>query len=93
MVTGLAREFADAGITANTVAPCYVRTPELAALFESGQAPPRLLHVLEEATAIVPTGRPGDPSEIAAVVAFLAREESRFLTGQTIYVNGGSSMG
>ena len=93
MVTGLAREFADAGITANTVAPCYVRTPELAALFESGQAPPRLLHVLEEATAIVPTGRPGDPSEIAAVVAFLAREESRFVTGQTIYVNGGSSMG
>jgi 2,3-dihydroxy-2,3-dihydro-p-cumate dehydrogenase len=93
MVTGLAREFADAGITANTVAPCYVRTPELAALFESGQAPPRLLHVLEEATAIVPTRRPGDPSEIAAVVAFLAREESRFLTGQTIYVNGGSSMG
>ena len=31
MVTGLAREFAGAGITANTVAPCYVRTPELAA--------------------------------------------------------------
>jgi 2,3-dihydroxy-2,3-dihydro-p-cumate dehydrogenase len=49
--------------------------------------------VVEEATAVVPTGRPGDPSEIAAVVAFLAREESRFLTGQTIYVNGGSSMG
>ena len=41
MVTGLAREFADAGITANTVAPCYVRTPELAELFESGQAPAR----------------------------------------------------
>ncbi len=93
MVTGLAREFATAGITANTVAPCYVRTPELARLFESGQAPPRLVHVVEEGTAIVPVGRPGDPAEVAAAVAFLAGEDSRFVTGQTIYVNGGSSMG
>jgi 2,3-dihydroxy-2,3-dihydro-p-cumate dehydrogenase len=93
MVTGLAREFAAAGITANTVAPCYVRTPELATLFESGQAPERLLRVVAEATANVPVGRPGDPAEVAAVVAFLAGEDSRFVTGQTIYVNGGSSMG
>jgi 2,3-dihydroxy-2,3-dihydro-p-cumate dehydrogenase len=93
MVTGLAREFATAGITANTVAPCYVRTPELATLLESGQAPPRLARVIEEGTAIVPIGRPGDPAEVAAAVAFLAGEESRFITGQTIYVNGGSSMG
>jgi len=92
MVTGLAREFAANGITANTVAPCYVFTPELARLFESGHAPPRLLHVVEEATAIVPIGRPGDPAEVAAAVAFLAGEDSRFITGQTIYVNGGSSM-
>jgi 2,3-dihydroxy-2,3-dihydro-p-cumate dehydrogenase len=93
MVTGLAREFAAAGITANTVAPCYVRTPELAALLESGQAPTRLAHVVEEGTAIVPIGRPGRPDEIAAAVAFLSGEDSRFITGQTIYVNGGSSMG
>jgi 2,3-dihydroxy-2,3-dihydro-p-cumate dehydrogenase len=93
MVTGLAREFATSGITANTVAPCYVRTPELAKLLESGEAPPRLECVVEEATSIVPLGRPGDPAEVAAVVAFLAGEDSRFITGQTIYVNGGSSMG
>jgi 2,3-dihydroxy-2,3-dihydro-p-cumate dehydrogenase len=93
MVTGIAREFAGAGITANTVAPCYVRTPELAKLLESGQTPARLVHVVNEATAIVPVGRPGDPAEIAAAVAFLAGEDSRFITGQTIYVNGGSSMG
>lgn len=93
IVTGLAREFATAGITANTVAPCYVRTPELATLLESGKAPPRLEQVIEEGTAIVPIGRPGDPAEVAAVVAFLAGEDSRFITGQTIYVNGGSSMG
>ena len=93
MVTGLAREFATSGITANTVAPCYVRTPELAKLLESGQAPTRLERVVEEGTAIVPLGRPGDPAEVAAAVAFLAGEDSRFITGQTIYVNGGSSMG
>jgi len=93
MVTGLAREFAAAGITANTVAPCYVRTPELAALLGSGQAPTRLRQVVEEGTAIVPIGRPGSPDEVAAAVAFLAGDDSRFITGQTIYVNGGSSMG
>jgi 2,3-dihydroxy-2,3-dihydro-p-cumate dehydrogenase len=93
MVTGIAREFASAGITANTVAPCYVRTPELTALLASGDAPAGLVHVVEEATAIVPLGRPGDPAEVAATVAFLAGEDSRFITGQTIYVNGGSSMG
>ena len=93
MVSGLAREFATAGITANTVAPCYIRTPELAELLESAQAPVRLVEVIAEGTTIVPIGRPGDPAEVAAVVAFLAGEDSRFITGQTIYVNGGSSMG
>jgi 2,3-dihydroxy-2,3-dihydro-p-cumate dehydrogenase len=93
MVTGLAVEYAKDGVTANTVAPCYIRTPELSALFETGGAPPRLLEVVEQATAIVPVGRPGTPGEVAAAVAFLASEDSRFITGQTIYVNGGSSMG
>ncbi|MCX2932338.1 SDR family oxidoreductase [Mycobacterium sp. CVI_P3] len=93
MMAGLAREFADAGVTANTVAPCYVLTPELSALFASGDAPARLLEVVEQGTAIVPLGRPGEPAEVAATVAFLAGEDSRFITGQTIYVNGGASMG
>jgi 2,3-dihydroxy-2,3-dihydro-p-cumate dehydrogenase len=93
MVTGLAVEYAEDGVTANTVAPCYIRTPELAGLFETGAAPPRLLQVVEQATAIVPLGRPGTPDEVAVAVAFLAGEDSRFITGQTIYVNGGASMG
>lgn len=93
MMTGLAREFADAGITANTVAPCYVLTPELSALFASGEAPLRLTEVVDQGTAIVPLGRPGTPDEVAATVAFLAGDDSRFITGQTIYVNGGASMG
>ncbi len=93
MVTGLAVEYAKDGVTVNTVAPCYVETPELTALIEAGNAPPRLLEVVEQATAIVPVGRPGTPDEVAAAVAFLATEDSRFVTGQTIYVNGASSMG
>jgi 2,3-dihydroxy-2,3-dihydro-p-cumate dehydrogenase len=93
MIAGLAREFADVGITANTVAPCYVLTPELARLLATGDAPPRLLSVVEQGTAIVPVGRPGDPAEVGATVAFLAGDDSRFITGQTIYVNGGASMG
>jgi 2,3-dihydroxy-2,3-dihydro-p-cumate dehydrogenase len=93
MVTGLAVDYAKDGITANTVAPCYIQTPELTALLETGGAPPRFLEVVEQATAIVPLGRPGTPDEVAAAVAFLAGEDSRFVTGQTIYVNGGSSMG
>lgn len=93
MVAGLAREFATSGVTVNTVAPCYVRTPELATLLDSEQVPPRLKLVVEQGTDFVPLGRPCDPAEVAATVAFLAGEDSRFITGQTIYVNGGSSMG
>ena len=52
-------------------------TPELAALFASGEAPPRLLEVVEQGTAIVPLGRPGEPAEVAATVAFLAGARQR----------------
>jgi 2,3-dihydroxy-2,3-dihydro-p-cumate dehydrogenase len=93
MVTGLAVEYAKDGVTANAVAPSYIRTPELSSLFETGSAPPRLLEVIEQATAITPVGRPGTPDEVAAAVAFLATDDSRFVTGQTIYVNGAASMG
>ena len=93
MVSGLAVEYASHGVTANTVAPCYIQTPELTSLLDAGSAPPRLLEVIERATAIVPVGRPGTPEEVAVAIAFLAGEDSRFITGQTIYVNGAASMG
>jgi 2,3-dihydroxy-2,3-dihydro-p-cumate dehydrogenase len=93
MVTGLAREFAAAGITANTVAPSYIQTPELAAKFKAGQAPQGLIDVVEQAVQLIPIGRPGTPAEIGEAVAYLAGAERGFTTGQTLYVNGGSSMG
>jgi 2,3-dihydroxy-2,3-dihydro-p-cumate dehydrogenase len=93
MVSGLAVECARHGVTANTVAPCYIQTSELTSLLDGGSASPRLLEVIERATAIVPVGRPGTPEEVAVAVAFLAGEDSRFITGQTLYVNGAASMG
>jgi 2,3-dihydroxy-2,3-dihydro-p-cumate dehydrogenase len=93
LTTGLAREFADRGITVNVVAPSYTRTSELDATLASGRVPPRLARVLDDAIALIPAGRGAEADEVAAAVAFLAREDSRFITGQILSVNGGSSMG
>jgi 2,3-dihydroxy-2,3-dihydro-p-cumate dehydrogenase len=92
LTTGLAREFARQGITVNVVAPSYTRTPELDAALAAGRAPERFGQVLADAIALIPAGRGAEADEVAAAVAFLAREDSRFITGQIISVNGGSSM-
>ena len=92
LATGLAREFAGAGITVNVVAPSYTRTDALDAALAEGRVPPSLQRVVEDAVAFIPMGRPAEVDEIAAAVAFLVREDSRFVTGQIISVNGGSSM-
>jgi 2,3-dihydroxy-2,3-dihydro-p-cumate dehydrogenase len=84
--TGLAREFAQDGITVNTVAPCAVRTPALDAVKEKNRA----LH--DKLISVIPMGRPGEMDEVASMVAYLASREAAFVTGQVISVNGGSTM-
>ena len=92
MSCSVAREFARQGITVNVVAPSYTRTSELDAARAQGRAPDRLEQVLADAIALIPAGRGAEPDEVAAAVAFLAREDARFITGQILSVNGGSSM-
>ncbi|HET6187714.1 MAG TPA: SDR family oxidoreductase [Trebonia sp.] len=52
-----------------------------------------MLHVLKQAVELIPEGRPATVDDVAAAVAFLARDDAAFVTGQVISVNGGSSMG
>jgi 2,3-dihydroxy-2,3-dihydro-p-cumate dehydrogenase len=86
LTTGLAREFATRGITVNTVAPCMVATPMVQKLMQEGSA------WIRQFLGVIPMERPGTMAEVASMVAYLAREEAAFVTGQVISVNGGSTM-
>ncbi len=86
MTTGLAREFARDGITVNTVAPCVVETDVVR---EYRVTRPKLI---DEVTAIIPMGRPAEESEVAGMVAYLAGPDAGFVTGQTLSINGGTTM-
>jgi 3-oxoacyl-[acyl-carrier protein] reductase len=79
----VAREVAQRGITANVVAPGYVET-EL-----TGTLPEKVKQAIKEG---VPAGRFGEAEEVAEVVAFLAGEGARYVTGQTVAVDGGMTM-
>ena len=82
MTKVLAVEWATSGITVNAVAPTYVETP----LTQGYLAQPGRRAAL---TAQIPMGRLAVPEDIAATIVFLACDASRFVTGQTLYVDGG----
>ncbi len=83
MTKSLAREVANRGITANCIAPGFIETPMTDAL-NSKQT--------EAIAKVIPAGVFGKPEDIAATVVFLASDEARYITGQTIHVNGGMVM-
>jgi acetoacetyl-CoA reductase len=83
MTKAMAQEGARYDVTVNAVAPGYVATEMVAAVPEN---------VLEKIISTVPIGRLGDPQEIARAVWFLARDDSKFITGSTISINGGQHM-
>ena len=80
LTKALAKEVGPSGIQVNCIAPGAVETDMNAALDEAA------LRSLREET---PLGRLGTPREIAAAIAFLASEESDFITGQVLSPNGG----
>lgn len=79
----LARESARNNITVNAIAPSYVDTEMLR------QVPDE---VMQRFLSAIPAGRLAAPSEIASVAAFLASDDSSFVTGECIVVSGGSYM-
>jgi 2,3-dihydroxy-2,3-dihydro-p-cumate dehydrogenase len=89
MMSGFAREFARDGLTFNTVAPSWVLIDQA----DAHKGPAEELSVVRRrALDLIPMGRPGNATDVAAAVLFLASEEAGFITGQVLSVNGGSSM-
>ena len=83
MTKSIAQEVAGRGITLNCIAPGFIATPMTENLPEA---------VKQEMLHRIPAKRMGTPQDIANVVAFLASEESSYMTGQTLNVNGGMLM-
>ena len=79
----LAQEVARKGITVNTISPGYIATEMVMTVPEQ---------IREQIIAQIPVNRLGKPEEIARVVAFLAEEESAFITGANFAINGGQYM-
>jgi 3-oxoacyl-[acyl-carrier protein] reductase len=77
----LADELGPRGITVNCIAPGRIATPRLEYLYPDGPT--------EEALQDIPLRRWGDPREFGDVVCFLASDRARYVSGQTIVVDGG----
>lgn len=83
MTKSLAREVASRGITANCIAPGFVETAMTHALTEKQR---------ETIANVIPAGTFGAPGDIAAAAVFLASDEARYITGETLHINGGMVM-
>ena len=83
MVKALAAEAAARGVTANCVAPGFIETAMTDALADAQK---------EALLGTIPAGRFGEARDVAAACVYLASEEARYVTGQTLHVNGGMAM-
>ena len=80
MTKSIAAEVGARGITANAIAPGFIKTPMTDVLPDELKA-----KYLEQ----IPSGRFGEPIDIANACVFLASDEASYINGQTIHVNGG----
>ena len=83
LTKSLAKELASRNVTVNAVAPGFIATDMTAALPEA---------VRTEMCKTIPEGRAGEPEDVANAVAFFAAEQSSYLTGQVLCVDGGMAM-
>jgi len=84
MARSISRELGGKNITANVVAPGFINTDMTAALPED---------VAQRYQAQIPAGRFAEPQEVAKVVAWIASDDSSYITGAVIPVDGGLGMG
>ncbi len=82
MTKSLAKELGSRGITVNAVAPGFIETDMTKVLSDDLKA---------EMVKNIALGRPGQPEDVAKVVAFLASDEAEYVTGQVIECSGGMS--
>ena len=80
MTKSIAAEVASRGITANSIAPGFIKTPMTDVLSDELKK-----KYLEQ----IPAGRFGEPIDVANACVFLASDEASYINGQTIHVNGG----
>lgn len=87
LTRNLSVEWAPHNIRVNSIAPGLIMTPPIEKMISSGK------HGYgQEIVKSIPLGRIGNPSEIAEVVYFLCSPASSYITGQTIYVDGGRTV-
>lgn len=85
LTRGLAKEWAPYGVTVNSIAPGHFRTSMTKALHDSEEGQAWLRQR-------IPMRRTGDPAELGALTVHLAGDLASFITGQTIYVDGGETL-
>jgi 3(or 17)beta-hydroxysteroid dehydrogenase len=75
-------------IRCNSVHPSFIATPMVECFVQQGRDPARMQKVVENTAAL---GRLGQPDEVASMVLYLASDESRFVTGSELVIDGGAT--